>query len=69
MISQDHKSEIAALQLQLKEFEKLLDEYISDDEILSKSKIILKEIKRISQRIIILKNLDENTSKTNQAES
>jgi hypothetical protein len=58
----DHKTEIAALELQLKEFEKLLDEYITDNEILSKSKVILQEIKRISQRIIALKSLDETTN-------
>ena len=62
MEPQDHKTEITALELQLKQFEKLLDEYITDNEILSKSKVILQEIKRISQKIIALKSLGEKTN-------
>jgi hypothetical protein len=54
------KEEIHALECQLKDFEKLLDDYISDDVILSKSKVILQEIKRISKKIIELKGV-ENT--------
>jgi len=58
-MTQIHQAEIDALKLQLKEFEKLLDKYITDNEILSKSKVILQEIKRISKKIIQLNGLDE----------
>lgn len=58
-MAQVPKEEIHALESQLKDFEKLLDDYISDNEILSKSKVILQEIKRISKKIIELKSLEK----------
>lgn len=59
-MAQVPKEEIHALERQLKDFEKLLDDYISDDVILSKSKVILQEIKRISKKIIELKGLEKS---------
>ena len=53
-----HKAEIAALELQLKDYEKYLEESINKNEILAKTKIILHEIKRISKKINELKRLD-----------
>ena len=55
-----HKAEIAALELQLKDYEKYLEESINKNEILAKTKIILHEIKRISKKINELKRLDRH---------
>ncbi|HEV7424442.1 MAG TPA: hypothetical protein VGO21_04605 [Candidatus Paceibacterota bacterium] len=58
MQPQPHKEEIAALELQLKDYEKYLDESLQKNEIFAKTKLILTEIKRISQKIIELKKLN-----------
>ena len=48
---------IALLENQLKQYEKLLDESISNDEILSKTKVILRELKQVSEELNELKRL------------
>ncbi|HET7000829.1 MAG TPA: hypothetical protein VFI33_05960 [Puia sp.] len=53
----NHEAEIASLELQLKEYEIFLTKSIENNEIFAKTKIILNEIKRISQKIIALKKL------------
>jgi len=53
----NHEAEIASLELQLKEYEIFLARSIEKNEIFAKTKIILNEIKRISQKIIALKKL------------
>jgi len=55
MKPQASSKEIAALEFLLKEYEKFFEESISNNEILGKTKIILLEMKRISQEIIDLK--------------
>ena len=55
MKPQTSNQEIAALEFLLKEYEKFFEESISNNEILGKTKIILLEMKRISQEIIDLK--------------
>ena len=55
MKPQTCNQEIAALENLLKEYEKLFEESIQNNEILGKTKIILLEMKRISQKIIDLK--------------
>ena len=59
MQAQKYKTEIAALEFQVTEFITLLNECITDDEILSVSRVILQEMRRMSQRIIGLNSLDE----------
>ena len=51
----NYEAEIASLELQLKEYEIFLTKSIEKNEILAKTKIILYEMKRISQKIIALK--------------
>lgn len=53
----NHEAEIASLELQLKEYEIFLAKSIEKNEIFAKTKIILSEIKRISQKLIVLKKL------------
>jgi len=48
---------IALLENQLKQYEKLLDDSISKDEILSKTKVILRELKQVSEDLNELKRL------------
>ena len=55
MKPQTSNQEIASLENLLKEYEKFFEESISNNEILGKTKIILLEMKRISQEIIDLK--------------
>ena len=55
MKPQASSKEITTLENLLKEYEKFFEESISNNEILGKTKIILLEMKRISQEIIDLK--------------
>ena len=48
---------IILLETQLKEYEKRLDESITKDEILSKTKVILRELKQVSEELNELKRL------------
>ena len=48
---------ITLLETQLKQYEKLLDDSISKDEILSKTKVILRELKQVSEDLNELKRL------------
>jgi hypothetical protein len=50
---------IIKLESQLKHFENLLDHSISNGVILSKTKIILRELKQVSQKLNELKRLKE----------
>ena len=54
-----HKAAIDALEVKLKEYELYLEESMNNNEILARTKIILHEIKRISQKIIELKRQNE----------
>ena len=53
---------IILLERQLEEYEKRLDESITKDEILSKTKIILRELKQVSEELNELKRLKKKTS-------
>jgi hypothetical protein len=57
--SHKHKAELDALEAKLKEYEMYLEASIKNNEILAKTKTILHEIKRISQKIIELKKRNE----------
>jgi hypothetical protein len=48
---------ILVLENQLKEYEKLLDDSITNNEILAKTKIILRELKKVSEDLNELKRL------------
>jgi len=56
MEPQDRRAEIAALEIQLKRYEYLFDQSIRNNEVLAKTKIILHDIKLVSERLIKLKN-------------
>ena len=51
---------IVLLENQLKEYEKLLDESITNNEILAKTKVILRELKHVSEDLNELKGLKKN---------
>ncbi len=51
---------IILLEDQLKQYEKLLDDSITKDEILSKTKVILRELKQVSEELNELKRLKKN---------
>ena len=48
---------ITELENQLKQYEKRLDESITNNEILAKTKVILRELKQVSEDLIELKRL------------
>jgi hypothetical protein len=48
---------IALMESELKHYEKLLDESIANNEILAKTKIILRKLKKVSQDLNELKRL------------
>ena len=56
MEPQDRRAEIASLEIQLKRYEYLFDQSIKNNEVLAKTKIILHDIKLVSERLIKLKN-------------
>ena len=56
MEPQDRRAEIAALEIQLKRYEYLFDQSIKNNEVLAKTKIILHDIKLVSEKLIELKN-------------
>jgi len=51
---------IVLLENQLKEYEKLLDESITNNEILAKTKVILRELKQVSEDLNELKRLKKD---------
>jgi hypothetical protein len=51
---------IVLLESQLKDYEKLLDESITNNEILAKTKVILRELKQVSEDLNELKRLKKN---------
>ena len=51
---------IVLLENQLKDYEKLLDESITNNEILAKTKVILRELKQVSEDLNELKRLKKN---------
>ena len=61
MKPQTSNQEINKLENILKQYEKFFEESIKNNEILGKTKIILLEMKRISQKIIDLKRQNGQT--------
>jgi len=59
MPTKEINAAIVALESQLKHYEKLLDQSISNNEILAKTKIILLKLKDISQELNELKKYKE----------
>ena len=57
MEPQDRRAEIASLEIQLQRYEYLFDQAIKNNEVLAKTKIILHDIKLVSERLIKLKNI------------
>ena len=51
---------IILLESQLKNYEKLLDDSITNNEILSKTKVILRELKKVAEDLNELKRLQKN---------
>ena len=56
----NYEQEIADLERQLKEYEIFLSRSIETNQVFAKTKTILKDIKGISQRLIVLKKLHGN---------
>ena len=59
MPSTEVNAAIAALEIQLHHYENLLDQSISNDEILAKTKLILHNLKAVSRQLNELKKLKE----------
>ena len=57
MPTQEINAAIAALEAQLKHYENLLDHSITNNEILSKTKVILQELRKVSKDLNDLKKL------------
>jgi hypothetical protein len=57
MPTKEVNAAIVALENQLKHYEKLLDESITNNEILAKTKLILRELKKVSEDLNELKRL------------
>jgi hypothetical protein len=57
MPTQEINAAIAALEAQLQHYEKLLDHSITNNVILSKTKVILQELRKVSQELNELKKL------------
>jgi len=57
MPDEELNAAIVVLENQLKHFEMLLDESITNDEILAKTKIILRQLKQVSESLNELKRL------------
>ncbi|HLA58846.1 MAG TPA: hypothetical protein VK622_08800 [Puia sp.] len=51
---------ILLLESQLKDYERLLDESITNNEILARTKVILRELKKVSEDLNELKRLKKN---------
>ena len=56
MEPQDRRAEIASLEIQLQRYEYLFDQSSKNNEVLAKTKIILHDIKLVSEKLIELKN-------------
>ena len=59
MQTRDLKAEIAALEIQLKHLTNLLDLSIRNNEILAKTKVIYHDLKRVSDKLERLKEMNE----------
>jgi hypothetical protein len=57
MPTKEINAAIIALEAQLSHYEKLLDQSISNNEILAKTKVILRELRKVSQELNELKKL------------
>jgi hypothetical protein len=57
MPTKEVNAAIVVLENQLKHYEKLLDESITNNEILAKTKLILRELKKVSEDLNELKRL------------
>jgi hypothetical protein len=55
MQSPDHLAEIVALEIQLRHYEKLLDQSIKNDEVFAKTKTIFHEMKKVYTQLENLK--------------
>ena len=63
MQTKDLQEEIAALEIQLKQLNILLDQSFRNNEILAKTKIIYHDVKLVSDRLQKLKEMDGADSK------
>jgi hypothetical protein len=59
MQSQDNNAEIAALEIQFKHYQKLLDQSIRSNEIFAKTKVIYHDMKIVSDKLNKLKKIME----------
>jgi hypothetical protein len=60
MPTKEIEAAITVLEAQLSHYEKLLDQSISNNVILSKTKIILQELRQVSKELIELKKIKED---------
>lgn len=59
MQTKDCTDEIRDLEIQLAHFEKLLDLSFRNNEILAKTKVIYHQLKKVSERLAMLKQINE----------
>jgi|GEM_PF-1905920 len=59
MQTKDCTEEIRDLEIQMAHYEKLLDLSFRNNEILAKTKVIYHQLKKISERLTVLKQINE----------
>ena len=59
MQTKDCTEEIRDLEIQMTHYEKLLDLSFRNNEILAKTKVIYHQLKKISERLAVLKQINE----------
>ena len=59
MQTKDCTDEIRELEIQIAQYEKLLDLSFRNNEILAKTKVIYHQLKKISERLAVLKQINE----------
>ena len=59
MQTKDCTDEIRELEIQMAQYEKLLDLSFRNNEILAKTKVIYHQLKKISERLAVIKQISE----------
>jgi hypothetical protein len=59
MQTKDCTEEIRDLEIQMAQYEKLLDLSFRNNEILAKTKVIYHQLKKISERLAVIKQINE----------
>jgi hypothetical protein len=64
MQTKDCTDEIRELEIQMAQYEKLLDQSFSNNEILAKTKVIYHQLKKVSERLAVIKQINEQQTES-----